>query len=262
MAETYRIVVTGGYGFVGRHIVPALKEHFPKAQIHVLDKDIPNKVASDLASMVTQNHQADITSAQDVRQAFANIKPDAVIHTAGINPPLHERYLRRIEQLVRAVNVQGTANVIDAAQETGCKAFVYTSSCCVVTDDLYGFFANIDERWPVSRSSLMYGESKIQAEKLVSAADGKHMATCVLRPSVTFGEGDPILGMNAFFASSYCERKHHIDVNLTYPDWEKLTFCSSIHTCLYSEGRDTLSSRGRHESVGGKLRAKHGHMME
>jgi sterol-4alpha-carboxylate 3-dehydrogenase (decarboxylating) len=51
-------------------------------------------------------------------------------------------------------------------------------------------YSNIDERWPVAERSLIYGESKAIAEKIVIAANSASMATCVLRPSVIFGEGD------------------------------------------------------------------------
>lgn len=109
------------------------------------------------------------------------------------------------------VNVEGTRHVVDAARNNGCRALVYTSSCTVVTDDLDGNFPNIDERWPVSKKSSIYGESKVEAEKIVLSANtppmtaemnqdpgvGNHdgllehsISTCVLRPSVIFGEGD------------------------------------------------------------------------
>lgn len=198
--EDLRILVTGGYGFYGRHIIPALKEQLPGARIYVLDKDISGDVVSELAHEVTQSLEVDITSEADVLKTLRSIHPHAIIHTAGINPPLRERYGRRIEPLVKGVNVGGTVNMLKAAREIGCEAFVYTSSCCVVTDDLRGTFANIDERWPLSRTSLMYGESKVEAEEHVLAADGKDMATCVLRPAVTFGEADYILGTCVSFA--------------------------------------------------------------
>ena len=187
--ETSRIIVTGGHGFYGRHIVPTLNELLPNCQIFVLDNDVSDQKDSAPTGPNVQSFLVDITSEAQVKHAVNKIKPDAVIHTAGINPPLGERYSRRLEQRLRDVNVGGTRNVLAAAIESGCRAFVYTSSCCVVTDDLRGYFANIDERWPLSRKSLMYGESKVEAEELVLAADGKDMATCVLRPAVTFGEG-------------------------------------------------------------------------
>ncbi|ETN38373.1 uncharacterized protein HMPREF1541_06408 [Cyphellophora europaea CBS 101466] len=192
-ANPVRIVVTGGYGFYGRHLLPALKEQLPNCLIFVLDIIPPTAVGPELTSHVTQSFTVDITSADEVRQAVSWINPDAIVHTAGINPPLSERYHRRIEKQVKSVNVGGTKNLLNAAVESGCKAFIYTSSCCVVTDNLRGYFANIDERWISSSKLLVYGESKSEAEQAVLTADSEEMATCVLRPSVTCGEGDYIL---------------------------------------------------------------------
>lgn len=212
--EDLRILVTGGYGFYGRHIIPALKEQLPEARIYVLDKDITGDVVSELAPQVTQSLEVDITSEADVLETLSAVHPHAIIHTAGLNPPLRERYGRRIEPLVKAVNVGGTINMLKAARKIGCQAFVYTSSCCVVTDDLRGTFANIDERWPLSRISLMYGESKVEAEEHVLAADDKDMATCVLRPAVTFGEADYILGECVCFAL-FCPARRSYPQSLT-----------------------------------------------
>ena len=60
----------------------------------------------------------------------------------------------------------------------------------LVTDDLSRTFASIDETWPASPVSSIYGESKVQAEKLVLDAQEPNFATCILRPSVIFGEYD------------------------------------------------------------------------
>ncbi|KIW30301.1 hypothetical protein, variant 1 [Cladophialophora immunda] len=100
------------------------------------------------------------------------------------------RYARRLEAFVKAVNVEGTRHMVEAARKGRCKAFVYTSSCCAVIDDMSQAYANIDERWPVSPKSSIYGESKAEAEQIVIAANDQSMSTCVLRPSVLFGEGD------------------------------------------------------------------------
>lgn len=129
------------------------------------------------------------------------------------NSPCLARYSRRIEALVRKTNVTGTQHVVGAAEQTGCRALVYTSSCCAVVDDMSMSYPNIDERWPVADKSSIYGESKVEAERIVIAANTNReqaqesagddpaekslhprpqrpMLTCVLRPSVIFGEGD------------------------------------------------------------------------
>jgi sterol-4alpha-carboxylate 3-dehydrogenase (decarboxylating) len=192
--ESPRIAITGGLGFYGRHIILALKDQFPNCEVFVLDIVSPKGNDLHNEALISKTFQVDITSREQVQQALHEIGlVDAIVHTAGLQPPLAERYRRNLERQVHAVNVGGTRNVVEAALETGCKALVYTSSCCVLTDDLHGHYANIDETWPSSRQSLIYGESKVAAEELVLAADGPALATCVLRPAVTLGEGDYML---------------------------------------------------------------------
>ena len=187
--QDLRIVITGGHGFYGPHMILACREAFPYSEIYVLDQKAPDAPSPDVA----KSFIVDITSEDQVRQALTEIQPHAVIHTAGYNPPLAERYSRRIEKRLKEVNVGGTKIMLDVAREVGCLALVYTSSCCVVTDHLGGYFANINESHPLSRHSLMYGESKAEAEDLFSGLDSKHMAVCIIRPAVTFGEGDHVL---------------------------------------------------------------------
>ena len=109
-----------------------------------------------------QYFEASTTSPDDLLRVFRTTRPQVIIHTAAIIPPLSERYSRRLEKLVTEVNVEGTRTVLDAARQTGCSALVYTSSCCAVTDDMSVPYINIDERWPVSPVSSIYGESKVR----------------------------------------------------------------------------------------------------
>lgn len=61
------------------------------------------------------------------------------------------------------VNVNGTRNMLAAAKAAGTRAFVWTGSFTAVTDDMRHQYANIDERWPTSSHSLIYGESKVSS---------------------------------------------------------------------------------------------------
>lgn len=89
------------------------------------------------------------------------IRPTIVIHTAGIVPVLAERFGRRMQSMVWKLNVEGTRIMLDVSKRLGVKAFVFTSSCCVLIDDMRLPYRNVTEEWPTSQNSLIYGESKV-----------------------------------------------------------------------------------------------------
>jgi sterol-4alpha-carboxylate 3-dehydrogenase (decarboxylating) len=153
------VLITGGSGFVGSAIARAVLEKHPECVITILDKNPPGPthVVPSQASFIA----IDLTSAKEVREIVCRVRPLVVIHTAGIVPPLCERFGRAMQDLVWKTNVEGTRNTLEAAKEAGVRAFILTSSCCAIMDDMRIPYPYIDERWPTSGSSLIYGESKV-----------------------------------------------------------------------------------------------------
>jgi sterol-4alpha-carboxylate 3-dehydrogenase (decarboxylating) len=153
------VLITGGCGFIGSAIARALVEKHPECSITVVDKNPPG--ATHVVPSCVSFIAADLTSPGEIREAVLRVRPLVLIHTAGLVPALRDRFGRALESLVWNVNVDGTKHVLEAAKETGVRAFVFTSSCCAVTDDTQAPYPYINEAWPTSRSSLIYGESKV-----------------------------------------------------------------------------------------------------
>ncbi|KAG9232720.1 sterol-4-alpha-carboxylate 3-dehydrogenase like protein [Amylocarpus encephaloides] len=180
------VLVIGGCGFLGHHIVNLLLESYT-SKISVLDVRTTRNRRPDTDGV--SYYDGDITSLESLIPIFEKIRPDVVIHTAS--PTL----LGGNKDLYYKVNVQGTKCVVEACKRTGVKGLVYTSSASVVSDNATDLI-NADERWPVippESQTEYYSQTKGEAEAYVlgqnRASDSK-LLTCALRPAGIFGEGD------------------------------------------------------------------------
>lgn len=133
------ILVVGGAGFLGHHLVYDLLEYgIDGDKIHVLDLNTErNRITPVLY------HSADITSKQGVQNVFQEAKPRVVFHTVSPDPFETNR------KFLDNVNIIGTRNLVESAQEIGTvKAFIYISSSSVV-HDYYHPLVKADENLPV-----------------------------------------------------------------------------------------------------------------
>ena len=168
-------LVTGGCGFVGAAIARALKARGD--DVIVLD------LAPECPVEGVDYRRVDITDKAAVADACRGV--DTVIHNASI---VHTKQNK--QDVIWAVNLGGTENMLEAARANKVPRFIYISSGSVVYEGKD--IENGDESLPYSSiSQAPYADSKIEAEKLTLADNGKGgMATCALRPHVVFGPGD------------------------------------------------------------------------
>jgi len=147
-----KILVTGGSGFIGSHLVNNLVER--GAEVIVLDN---------LTSGDKKNVDKDVTFIEgnirdedDVKKAIRDC--DVVFHLAALTNVRGTN-----EREIYKTNFLGSRNVFNIAKENGCK-IIFTSSAAV-----YGNSSpskEEDECKPISE----YGMSKLRAEKLLSDA--------------------------------------------------------------------------------------------
>jgi UDP-glucose 4-epimerase len=160
------ILVIGGAGFVGSHIVDQLLDE-PVAKIVVLDnfvrgtkKNLENAVRDERVEVV----DGSVTDIELLRKLMADA--DYVFHLAALW--LHECVHHPRDAI--DVNVVGTWNVIQVAQETGVKRIVYSSSASVYGDALE---TPMTEAHPFNNRTL-YGATKIAGEQFFRAINEQH----------------------------------------------------------------------------------------
>ena len=154
-----RILVTGGAGFIGSHLVDRLIAE--DLEVVVLDNLQGGKLGNIRQHIDKKNFRFvrdDIRNSDLVKDLVRDV--DAVFHHAAIvSVP------QSIEDpaLVNDVNVNGTLNLLKASLDSNVKRFIYASSCAV-----YGDVENL----PIKENSELkplspYGVSKLAAESYV-----------------------------------------------------------------------------------------------
>ncbi len=170
-----RVLVTGGSGNIGSHVVTALlRLGFDAA---IFDRRAnPGEVQTVLG---------DLRDRASIARALEGV--DAVIHLAAILPPVSEQNVA----LSASVNVEGTRNVIAAMEASaGCHRLVFASTTAV-----HGSRAN--RRYPITAGEPLappdhYARQKVQAEQAVGTSS---LDWTILRvpavPPTKVGKGPP-----------------------------------------------------------------------
>jgi len=173
-----RCLVTGGGGYLGRHLVEALRAK--GCPVHVLDT-----AACPAPRDGVRWFQGDVRSHADMALACEGI--DTIFHTAAVIEAFtHAR--RSVLQRIESVNVGGTQNVIRVAREQGVRRLIHTSS---IVASFCMDAAGSDESAPYSTSRDSYTVTKIRAERAVLEANREAgLLTCAIRPGGIYGPGE------------------------------------------------------------------------
>ena len=173
-----KVLLTGGTGFVGRHLLPQLLQ--AGAQVTCLTR-AASRTGHLPAGVATA--QADLTSGQGLHEALRG--KDVVIHMAALLFGLGwQDYLR-----ANALAARSMAEAITRLAEEGSlpKDFRFVLVSSLAATGPSGAAPGVGDATPAAPVSA-YGWSKMLTEQVVGRALGQSLVT--LRPPIIYGSGD------------------------------------------------------------------------
>jgi len=180
------IMVTGGAGFIGSHVVRKLMEHGDDVIIYDNlrqgDMDLLKKLR--FPNSEPEIVLGDITDFAHVFQTMKQYNVKKIIHTAAISfiPTAVEK-----PSLTFNVNVVGTFNLLEAGRILDLEKFVYISSASTYGDFQY---EPVDERHPLEAKDI-YGATKAAADRIAMSYYRTYgIPVTVIRTTSVYGPGD------------------------------------------------------------------------
>jgi nucleoside-diphosphate-sugar epimerase len=208
------ILVTGGNGFVGSHIIKRLVGY--GACVTALVREHSNlwRLENEISNI--RLLRIDITDVLKLLPSIRELKPEYVFHMAayGVDPS-DDNYIEAVN-----TNVLGTINLIQALSETGCKKLINTGSGME-----YGCFDGYITEHTSLNPNNAYGSSKA-ASTLIAHQIAKEngIGIITLRPFGIFGEYE---SSKRLFS--------HIILSILKGTDIKLTQCEQYRDYIYVE---------------------------
>ncbi len=175
-----KVLVTGATGFTGGHLASTLAGRGDEVRALVRPRSRAKFDASPLARHGVAAAEGDLTDAAAVRRAAEGV--DVVYHIAATY-----REAGQPDSAYRAINVEGTRNVLEAAKAGGAQRVVHCS-----TGGVHGHIANppATEEAPFNPGDV-YQETKLEAERAAREFGTRTgFDVVVARPIGIYGPGD------------------------------------------------------------------------
>ena len=180
------VLVIGGCGGLGHHIVKQLLENHGNTTVTVFDLRIDYNRTSGAEYI-----QGNLCRREDVLSALQKARPRVVFHTVSPQNMVN----KNSRQILHDVNITGTGLLLDCVKEVqATKALIYTSSSSVVHDNTTDL-VEVTEALPLcyegNGQKEYYTHTKAVAEDLVKKANAQDgLLTATIRANTLFGEGD------------------------------------------------------------------------
>ena len=176
------ILVTGGTGLVGSHLIEALTNEGKKVRAIKRSTPVPKKLSA-ISAELLEWVEGDILDIYSIKEAMQGV--DFVYHCAAfvsLNPADRKKLWK--------INVEGTANVVNMALEEGVKKFCFVSSTSALGRGTTQEVITEESIWTNNGENSFYGITKYNAEREVWRGIAEGMDAVIVNPAIIFGPGD------------------------------------------------------------------------
>ena len=203
--EKYKVLITGGHGFIGCHIANNLnaKGH----TIGVIDnytdykcydkKEYKRVIKQRILHANAATFVGNIFNSEDTFKFF---QPNIVIHIASC--PNARMLLRNVEQETKTA-VDGTLKILQLCVKYKVKRIVFASSSMVYGD----FMSDAPDELHLTNPKTLYGSYKLVGEQMIKTFNKDYgLEYCILRPSAIYGTRDMIIRVISQMVKSMFEK--------------------------------------------------------
>lgn len=190
------VLITGSSGFIGSALISKLRADGQLA--HGIDIRLPRWRAKH-----ADDHQVDITDATELQDAVARIRPVHIVHLAARTDLSADRVVDY------HANIEGVANLLEAARSVGCTTRVLWTSTQLISR-----VGRVPTHELDFDPDTSYGQSKVVGERIVRSLDGGGMEWAILRPTTVWGPG---------MSDHYLSLLHYLERNRYFHAGDKPT---------------------------------------
>jgi dihydroflavonol-4-reductase len=195
-------LVTGGTGLLGAYVLRELLQH--GHLVKALHRDrMPLLLTKEETDRIVWI-KGDVLDPSLLAEAMEGV--DQVYHCAGVvsfNPAKKDHMMK--------INVEGTANVVNAAIESGVRKLCHVSSVSALGRKRDNATINEASKWSEEVNLSNYGESKHYAEMEVWRGISEGLSAVIVNPTIILGFGDWDTGSGATFRNAWEEFPWYTD---------------------------------------------------
>jgi nucleoside-diphosphate-sugar epimerase len=193
-----KILVTGGAGLVGNELIKQLLATGEKVRA------IYHSTPLSLSHPNLQIVQCDILDVVCLNETMRGITH--VYHSAAL-----VSYDPKDKQKLLKINIEGTANVVNACIDAGVKKLVHVSSVAALGRIRKNEMVTEKMNWTEETSNSIYGKSKYFGEMEVWRGIGEGLNAAIVNPSLILGGNNWENGSSAIFKNAFNEFKWYTE---------------------------------------------------